>query len=371
MTATKLRDLFDEADFIEMLASGYVSDTKHPVLDLVIYNYTPAAQYERVWNDVTTQCRGLIADFDGNIVARPFAKFFNYGEVDTYTDLPNGDPLVSEKMDGSLGIIYSYGEEWDAVATRGSFASEQALWASKHLAETYPDFAQPTGVTTLVEIIYPANRIVVDYKDAEGLWLLGAIDNETGADIMFDDITWWTGPRTPTFPFWDLEKSVRAVGGTGFDDGEGVVLCWPRSDGPSYRLKIKSENYVRLHRIVTGLSTRTVHEALSNGTFADLIDNVPDEFHPWIRQVADDLVGQHDEILKTAKDDLFMAELRAVLALPVGQMYTRKDLAEQIIAHATHPGLCFSLKDGKNIDSKIWDMIRPERQTAMILEDAE
>jgi RNA ligase len=365
MTAT-LEDLFDGDEFRKMLIEGYVSVQSHPTLPLFIYNYSPSAQYERMWNDVTTQCRGLIVDEDGYIVARPFAKFFNYGEVDQYTDLPAGDPIVSEKMDGSLGIIYTY-EGVSRVATRGSFASDQALWATEFLRTNFPDFAQPEGVTTLVEIIYSQNRIVVDYGDREGLVLLGAIDNATGADIPILDVCywkgtkWWTGPVAEHYEYHSAEDAVALATGDEFEDAEGVVLCWPRPDGPSFRLKIKHPRYVELHRIVTGLSTRTIHEALATDTFDDLIANVPDEFHPWIRQVEGDLRLQFDAISQRAESELMHARYNA------GPFRDRRELAEQV-KKTTYPGLCFALEDGKDISQRIWTMIRPERTTAMILD---
>lgn len=48
--------------------------------ELLIWNYTQRCQFDRIWDDVTMQCRGLITDVRGNIRARPFKKFFNFGE---------------------------------------------------------------------------------------------------------------------------------------------------------------------------------------------------------------------------------------------------------------------------------------------------
>lgn len=385
MNAPHLGEILDLDLLDEMLSDGYVSVTEHPTLPLRILNYTPAAQYERMWNEVTAQCRGLIVDEGNMVVARPFSKFFNYGETDQYDELPTGDPIVSEKMDGSLGIIYTYNTDsvhHTAVATRGSFTSDQAKWASDWLWTNLPDFAQPEGVTTLVEIIYPQNRIVVDYGTRSELVLLGAVLNTTGQDIDLNGIDWWGGSAAEMYPYFvgDVDIIAREVQGeAGHDswaDGEGVVLCWPRSDGPSFRLKVKHPRYVELHRIVTGLSTRTVHEALSNGTFDDLLANVPDEFHPWLRQVSDDLTDKFNGILVQARRDLNEARLAADALSDHSPRdfdfhYSRKDLATYLTTLAVYPGLCFSLEDGKNISDKIWSMLRPERVTAMILEDSD
>lgn len=368
---THVSELFALEDLVEAIDGGLVSQTWHPTLPLSILNYTPACQYSRTWNDVTTQCRGLIIDDDGEVIARPFPKFFNLNEPGQYTDIPDGDPLISEKMDGSLGIIYTYNGEV-AVATRGSFTSDQAIWATTYLHDTDPDFAQPEGVTMLVEILYKANRVVVEYGDREGLVLIGAIDNATGADIPILDVAhwdqgYWSGPVAEHFPYTSLEDSITMATGDDFAEAEGVVLCWLRPNAPSLRIKVKHPRYVELHRIITGLSTRTVHKALANHTYNDLIANVPDEFHSWIKEVADFLNEQAAGIHMRAEADL--EDARWCAAHPSDGRYSRKDLARVIQRHALYPGLCFALEDGKDISPRIWDMIRPERETARILED--
>ena len=113
------------------ISEGLITSRKHNELDLWILNYTPEVQYERLWDDVTLNCRGLIVDKDYNVVERSFPKFFNYGELDP-SQIPDEKFHFYEKMDGSLGILY-----WDGfipkIATRGSFHSDQAERASEIL----------------------------------------------------------------------------------------------------------------------------------------------------------------------------------------------------------------------------------------------
>ena len=75
---------------------GLLHKQTHPTLDLTIWNYSPKVQYERLWDDITIQSRGLVTNSKGEIVARPFKKFFNYEEHEP-KDLPNytsEDPFV-------------------------------------------------------------------------------------------------------------------------------------------------------------------------------------------------------------------------------------------------------------------------------------
>jgi RNA ligase len=103
---THVSDLFDPKLLTEMLEGGFVRAGVHPTLPMTILNYTEKAQYERVWNPVTLTCRGLIVNHTTkDVVARPFRKFFNYGEPAADGLDTSGPVCVTDKMDGSLGIL--------------------------------------------------------------------------------------------------------------------------------------------------------------------------------------------------------------------------------------------------------------------------
>merc|ERR1711923_624090 len=83
---------------------------------------------------------------------------------------------INDKMDGSLGIIFYCDtvKHW-RCATRGSFASNQAKWATEYLktnAKVYENIFVK-GHTYLVEIIWSENKIIIEY-DYECLVLLAA-----------------------------------------------------------------------------------------------------------------------------------------------------------------------------------------------------
>ena len=114
------------------VADGWLISQKHPTLPLAIYNYSQKTQYDGHWDDVTLSCRGLIVDTEtGEVIIRPFEKFFNYEEVPEEIPWETSDYIyVQEKMDGSLGILFRYKDDW-ILATRGSFTSAQAVRGMK------------------------------------------------------------------------------------------------------------------------------------------------------------------------------------------------------------------------------------------------
>src|SRR5579871_6918930 len=87
--------------------------------DLILFNYSQMAQFSSRWNWFELNSRGLIFNATtGEVVARPFRKFFNYGER---LPLPGTSMVeVTEKVDGSLGILYREDGDYK-IATRGSF----------------------------------------------------------------------------------------------------------------------------------------------------------------------------------------------------------------------------------------------------------
>ena len=117
---------------------GLLHKQIHPTLDLTIWNYSPKVQYERLWDDITLQCRGLVTNSKGDVVARPFKKFFNYEEHKP-EDIPNEDFVVYEKMDGSLGILFYYEEElMKGDITYGLITIMKQVWKGSLTQTTYP-----------------------------------------------------------------------------------------------------------------------------------------------------------------------------------------------------------------------------------------
>jgi RNA ligase len=354
MTTIFLSDLMSFTQLNDRLSAGYVTARDHTFLPLSILNYTPKAQYERLWDDVTTQCRGLIVHSKtGEVIARPFPKFFNVGEHDDLpTDLPD---LVHDKLDGSLGIAYSY-DGCVGIATRGSFVSEQALWANEWLARMHRDWRPQREVTHLFEIIYPDNRIVVNYGERAELVLLAEMHIRTGEELDTERSN-WPGAKVDAFEPDDLELLAKACNER--DNSEGFVCTWRRKNAPALRVKLKADEYVRLHRVVTGLSNRTVWEHLAAGTIDQLRDDTPDEFYQWFDEQVDALLSEHRDIVECAQVQLDTL----TTALPGAD---RKLLAEAIQQSTTYPGLCFALLDGKDISERVWRMVKPERETALV-----
>jgi len=317
----------------------YISVQKHPTEELYIYNYTPKTQFEKRWDNLTLQCRGLILNGGGEIVARPFRKFFNLEEHLPH-EIPNEPFEVYEKMDGSLGILY-WCKDKPYIASRGSFDSEQALRATQQLYTKYDGSLSQLqkGKTYLFEIIYPENRIVVDYGHKEELILLAIIDTATGHDLPLEEIGF------PLVKHYDGLHDINQLKHLAESNREGFVLKFESG----FRVKIKFEEYVRLHRVLTGVSNQLIWEMLKTHTSLDgILEQVPDEFYNWVKQTRDKLLTAYRAIEEQCKQDFKMLEDRKTTAL--------------YFLTCQYPSILFAMLDGREYSDIIWKLIKPRHE---------
>lgn len=341
--------MFKIDELNKMIEEKLVSVQKHPETDYFIYNYGPRAQYERIWNNITLQCRGLILDSKYNVIARPFKKFFNL-EEHSKSDIPKSPFEVYEKMDGSLGILY-WIEDKPYIATRGSFESDQAKKANQILNEKYSHtFSKiDRSKTYLFEILFPENRIVCNYGDLEDLVLLAIIDNKTGLDCELESIGF------PLVKRYDGINDINSLKELEEENREGFVVKFENG----FRLKIKFEEYVRLHRILTQVSTKTIWQNLSEGNdFDEILNRVPDEFYNWVKDTKSNLEDKFKSI-ENESNILF----HRFYSWGVGE--TRAEFAEYA-KKQKYPAILFKMLDGKKYDDVIWRIIKPDYEKPFI-----
>lgn len=354
-----------------MIDEGYVRTQTHPSYpELAILNYSEKAQFDRLWNEATNVCRGLVVASDGGrlspdsrVVARGFNKFHNlnteYVPETMEANLPQGEvPLVTTKLDGSMGLLYVWDNRvW--MATRGSFDSAQARWATAWARERLaPLMASLQNHTAVFEIVYAENRIVVDYG-WEGCVLLGGVDLRTGRECARTDLERWAAlSGLEVVPRFD--KSLAECAREDNPNEEGYVLTYPST---GLKVKVKFSSYVRLHRILTGLNPKSVWELLAekSGSAVHLLlgdEKIPEGFKAWLRGWADELGARHGRIEAEA-----LAVFRGRPTDEAPDLRKRQALYFQ--REARH--LCsvlFAMLDGKDHDSVIWGMVKPRADEA-------
>jgi RNA ligase len=291
---------------------------------------------------------------------------------------------VTRKEDGSLGIGWKYNGQY-GIATRGSFTSDQAKHATAKIdaeVRQWIDWTEDTNSSVIYEIVYPENRIVLDYKGRDELIRLGNVDNRLGVighrgDVMHFLIT--------------LEEALKLKIPA---DEEGYVLDvhkdWYIGEGRNKEhhiqtlghIKLKGEDYKILHGLLTNTSARRIWVQLAArachhwierdqdwasrlkndpedfkrvDVTKDIVDtfltNVPDEFYDWVTRQIDSM---NDKVSDLVIQSILLA----------GQLSMVDDKRTRFEAVKDHP-MCMEIlryvesRDESNLIIKAWALAKP------------
>lgn len=349
----KLFDYIDKDEFEACIKVGYIMVNYHPTVEgLRIICYTQTCNSDKYWNDTTKKCRGLIVDKDDNIIARPFQKFFNYEEHLTYENLPGVDYIdnmalewnweIYEKLDGSLGILY-WIDDTPYIATKGSFASPQALHATHLLHTKYRHTWDSIlrNKTYLFEIIYPEDLHVVTYSGVDDIFLLAIISTENQFEYPVE-IAKDYFPVTKKYYCNDWKNIRNIVDGT---NREGFVV----KIGPM-RIKLKYEEYWRLHYLKAGLSEKMIRKCLLDGDMSPVEEafTMFDEEHViYYNNIIKKYTDKYAEIMDKCVED-YRTDFE-----------TKKDVA-LYFKTCKYQHVLFSMYNGYDPSKMIWNYVMRE-----------
>jgi hypothetical protein len=145
---------------------------------------------------------------------------------------------------------------------------------------------------------------------------------------------------------YDGIKDYSTLKGIIEDNQEGFVVRFSNGD----RMKIKGDEYLRLHKVMTNLSTTAVWEVLSNGgSMDDLLKDVPDEFYGKVKEFEKSLIVQFNQL-----EEEYQNHFDSIKRLGIRKFFAQSALMFQ------HPSILFAMLDGKDISPIIWKIIRPE-----------
>lgn len=297
----KLSDSMDLDLMRKMIGERYIMANSHPDdPDLRILSYTRATQFSGNWNEATNSARGLMirssrSDLeDAVIIQRPWKKFFTLGQMQNPDGTPgwafgdeesensasdvlaridfNAPAIVTDKMDGSLLILYRDPKGRASLSTKGSFSSEQSQYYTnlmrnnRTMLETSEKLLEDHADTTfLFEGVSMRHQIVLRY-DQDDVAMLGAVKKQSGLYM----------PTSRYEKLWSPEKGLNraeqmeamtldeALSMPDRENREGVVVLMNQGDPENQMMvKIKQEDYKLLHRTRTGFSAKVVRDSLS------------------------------------------------------------------------------------------------------------
>lgn len=307
---------------------------------------------------IRREARGLIFDRDGNLMSRPFHKFFNINERDEtqahVVDMTQPH-VVMEKMDGSM-IRPILVDGYLRLATKMG-VTNVAMDAEAWLAGQDPAFKDwmrqcvEDSVTPLFEWISPFNQIVLAYEEAD-LVYLGTRDNATGAYMMDASCPFNTVPRYGSVEGNISDYIARQRGAEG---REGDIIRF--ADG--HMCKIKNDWYVRIHKtldrivfdrnIVNLIVNEEVDDAMSMLPIiqANRVRNFEIRFWQVFVATEDRLLAERDIARQLYEDD------RKRIALEMVPTLQNKEDAQFI----------FRMLDGSDIRELLLDRVRKSIST--------
>ena len=285
-----------------------VNEGKGERQGLKLVTYSKTYQYEHnsvAWDPLVQHCRGIIFDAtdDYKIVALPFSKFFNYGEGGIHYPSTGAEiKSIFTKDDGSLFIAAFWNNKWHGT-TRGSLNSDigevgQQMLDKIDKSSWHPHF------TYLFELIYPENRIVRDYGDMRNIIYLGMRNVRDGAAFFgIDESNIFHTPFSNKWSFESQQAMIDWMNTRKGTEFEGFVVHF--SDGSIF--KFKSEDYMRLHRIIAQFTFKRVLEAVQQHQEEEIRKALPEELIPefdkfyWmIDDKVDDIVATVSAVVRKA-----------------------------------------------------------------------
>jgi RNA ligase len=352
----------------ELVKEGYL--VKSTLDNLVLYNYTDKCTFDNFWIPETLNSRGTIYDNNtGKVVSWAFPKFFNINQrfESEIKNLPNCDFNAYEKVDGSFGTQFIHNNQF-MVATRGSFYSEQAVEATKMLNEVNPEYLKiltEKNINLVFEIVYPENKIIIDYGTKRELVILGGFYIDTGKEIedeLLKEIASLFKMRQPKYyDSKDINFFVKASESIPSNE-EGWVLRFNNG----FRVKVKGKEYMELAKFKFYMSPISVWEAMRDGKIGDRLLLCPDEFQEELKLLYKTLKNQFYEILT------FFNIIPVIRECYYCDLNDKKETAIRINKLTKIiRGYCFAVlsKNFTSIEKIIYELIRPDSNKLVDLKE--
>lgn len=224
---------------------------------------------------IRRECRGLLFDKTGKIMARRLHKFFNINERDEtqFHAIDFNQPhVILEKLDGSMitPVVTDAGLRWGTKMgiTEVSMGAEEFVAHNPHYAKFAADLIG-RGLTPIFEWCSRKQRIVVDYPE-DRLVLIAVRNTVTGEYMSYEALE--------TFAeMLDIDV-VKSYEGNAANmenlmaetkDAEGIEGWIIRFDD-GHMLKIKGEWYLRIHKTKDNLTfEKNVVDLLVNDKMDD------------------------------------------------------------------------------------------------------
>ncbi len=197
---------------------------------------------------IRRECRGIKFNMDGDLIARPYHKFFNVNErEETRFDKIDLEPkhLLLEKLDGSM-VHPMWVNGYIRWCTKMGI-TDTSMQAEEFVARNFrynvmADHFLEQDLMPIFEWCSNQNRIVLSYPE-DKLYLTAIRDQITGEYLTYTEMCMFAKYyNIPVVPV--IGQDIDAV--SKMENTEGVVIRY--DDGVGHMYKLKTEWYVLRHK---------------------------------------------------------------------------------------------------------------------------
>jgi len=310
-------------------------------------NEVGITEQEKSFRLVRRELRGIIFDDKtGDILRRPFNKFFNLNEKpETRSEnIDISQPhVILQKLDGSMIVPFYVNDKMIFGTKMG--ATDQSAQVEEFLKDqpNYHEFCKDLitlGMSPIFEYTSPTNRIVINYKDTR-LTLIAIRDMHTGVYTLYHDMIKVADkygiPVVKALPggIGNMEKFVAET--RSLTGEEGYVIRFP-----ALQFKMKADEYVLKHKVKDSISQE---KNLVELIFTDKIDDV---YAVLDKDDAEKVHKYADSVLHTVSNIVTQVNQIVAEQKPLLNNEKKRFALEVVPLHKEYAGILFSVWDGRD-----------------------
>lgn len=260
-------------------------------------------------DSIFRECRSIVIDLESEeIILAPFRKFFNLDEVEennlhnVFMEIQKAKSVeITDKLDGSMQSARYYNGD---VFMAGSMAiNKDNSWRLKDGYSMLKGnhrimLRENKNITFIFEYISLKDTHVVSYKKSQqGLYLIGARDITNGRHFSYKELKEYANKYN--VPMTKIEnKSIDDIlvesRKLKSDKKEGWVI-----NIDEHMIKIKCDDYVKLHRILDKVSSiNVIIENVAEDRVDDMLSKIPLSHKERITKIIDIIMKYKEEKTK-------------------------------------------------------------------------
>ena len=322
---------------------------------LAILNYTEQATFNHSWNEITRRCRGLVVEWRTKgkylpIVIESPQKFFNNIEPEApdLTKWKFSQIYISEKLDGYYISVRNDSKYGLIVTSRGSFDNRYVEAAKKLLPANLP---KDTDFFCELCQDFEGDESIIVIKHHEPKLVCWGVNKSVPTP---QDKLGWEGSIA-----WEVtEQQLKQYMNR---EVEGVV-AFNKNTGE--RVKIKTQWYLDMHRIVSDCSFRktldivcgggkirgeatTVYKDNSGETHELNLTTIPEEHYESMCNWENQIIACRTNVLLKATNDYYAYKDRSPKEYALDSK-TDKDIK----------GIVFDMFKNKETNEKVWKIVK-------------